>query len=637
MFADIVVGQELPAGTICPKHPGSAFSPESSVEPERRVIVGVIDEGLAFGHERFRAADGSSRVEFAWLQDAPCAYSTDAVGYGRELSKRGFTDDAGRKILGIDALLRRHSKRGPLDESAFYRDAGLIDFGRREHKAAARRVAHGTHVMDLACGYPPKENRVDRPIICVQLPTATVADTSGIGLEKFMYDALLYICARADDLSNGGTSGDKKLPLVINFSSGMRGGPHDGGSAIESAIDRLVQQRCFHDRPTAVVLPAGNSNLVRGHAQFDLAPGREQSLAWRVQPDDHTSSYLEIWLPAGATEEDLKHLTVSVTPPGAHRRSDALSARCHRHAMAWVAEKRNTVCKLYYEDRLLQSVPPATNGHLPLPIEFKRGRFVVALLPTAFLDAPGPLAPAGEWTITIRNAGARKICGIHAWIHWDERPIGYPRLGRQSYFDDPAYRRFDRPGGHESEVDPVLPDKQDSYVRHATTLNAIATGNFTVTVGGYRRKDKKPAKYSSLGPAVSVPAPVVPTRPGPDATAVTDESQVHSGILAAGSRDGSSVILDGTSVAAPQVARMIADEFAKGCRDDARTIVRERALRDESSQTFGSGLPPVPQERRGHGRLLLPPHIDSASQRQREAVPDLTDAKPGAKRERSLA
>ncbi len=33
------------------------------------VIVGVIDDGIAFGHERFRKSGGTTRVEFVWIQD----------------------------------------------------------------------------------------------------------------------------------------------------------------------------------------------------------------------------------------------------------------------------------------------------------------------------------------------------------------------------------------------------------------------------------------------------------------------------------------------------------------------------------------------------------------------------------------
>ena len=33
------------------------------------MVVGIIDDGIAFANERFRRADGTTRVEYAWLQD----------------------------------------------------------------------------------------------------------------------------------------------------------------------------------------------------------------------------------------------------------------------------------------------------------------------------------------------------------------------------------------------------------------------------------------------------------------------------------------------------------------------------------------------------------------------------------------
>jgi hypothetical protein len=84
---------------------------------------------------------------------------------------------------------------------------------------------------------------------------------------------------------------------------------------------------------------------------------------------------------------------------------------------------------------------------------------------------------------------------------------------------------------------------------------------------------------------------------------VSDDSRVHSGVLAAGSRSGSVVAMNGTSVAAPQLARWIADERSQG-RSGDRTAVAARAAADEA------GSPPQPPkpraERGGAGRIRLP-------------------------------
>jgi hypothetical protein len=99
--------------------------------------------------------------------------------------------------------------------------------------------------MDLACGYdqgtsPTGRGGLEhRPIVCVQLPTITVADTSGLGLERYMLDGLHYILDRADRIAV--SRGCDPLPVVVNFSSGVLAGPHDGSHPIEAAIDETIE------------------------------------------------------------------------------------------------------------------------------------------------------------------------------------------------------------------------------------------------------------------------------------------------------------------------------------------------------------------------------------------------------------
>jgi hypothetical protein len=94
-------------------------------------------------------------------------------------------------------------------------------------------------------------------------------------------------------------------------------------------------------------------------------------------------------------------------------------------------------------------------------------------------------------------------------------------------------------------------------------MNAVATGKNTFVVGGYVRESAMPAPYSAGGPVVKPGAAPRWPRRGPDAIAVSDQSRVLPGVLAAGTRSGSVVALNGTSVAAPQAARMKARELGR--------------------------------------------------------------------------
>lgn len=542
--------------------------------PPGTVVVGVIDDGIAFANAQFRTDNHGTRVQCFWRMDPPD--ESTSVERGREICKH---DDAAGNP-GIDSLLASSTIAGSVDEDLFYRAAGLIDFTQPYHKAAAWRFAHGTHVLDLAAGADPADDLLDRPIVAVQLPTATTANTSGADLAEQVLRAVDYILERADALA-GGTA---QLPVVINFSYGLIAGPHDGTSELERGLDARIQARLGS---LQIVLPAGNSHLSRCHARVHFTPKEQDvELEWRVPPDDKTPSFVEIWLPhAGATAPAASRLTLSVVAPGGP-------------ASPQLGEIHNTGVHLL--DDSGQIICAASYVFEPWPTE--RGRFLIELEPTARLrPTVAPVAPAGIWRIRLQNVLLAADEPVHAWIQRDDTPYGYPRFGRQSYFDEACYVRFD-PQGREIEDD-THPEQAGApcHVRRASLVNALATGTDTIVAGGYRRRELPVARYSAG-------EPITPARGGaadpafrkPDATLVSEDSKVHAGVLAAGSRSGSRVAGRGTSVAAPQLARWVAGQLAAGNPGD-RNAVKAQAIADEGG--LPAWKPPLPPERGGWGRM----------------------------------
>jgi hypothetical protein len=532
----------------------------------RPVVIGIIDDGIAFAQARVRVALAQSRVEYWWLQDGPWSSKPGALSLGSELTKGQ-----------INALLTRCTHGGAVDEDELYQRAGLIDFHREGHNSAAWRGAHGTHVMDLACGYDISEGRVDRPIIIVQLPARTTADTSGGDLSYYADYAIKYILDRAQRI--GTALGLANLPVVINFSYGKIAGPHDGTSEIERMIEDHIARAAARGVTLRVVLPAGNNYLARCHAQLTFdRPGRSHSLRWRIQPDDQTPSYLEIWMPKRPSGKARARVQLSVTTPTGQRKSitDRQGA----------LEGWDSPAGIYAQMRYADMAAPTS-----------RGLFLLTLRPTADLDPRNALAPSGVWTVTLTNKTLTPGQEIHAWIQRDDSLYGHPVRGRQSYFDDPAYRRFDE-GGRAIEI-----DDPKSPVRRAGTLNAIATGSSPVVMGGYLGRETVAAPYSAAGPTASA----AQLREGPDAMSVSERSRAHGGLLAAGARSGASVAMGGTSVAAPQIARWIADQLAAG-REGNRDAVAARAREDEANQPPTARPQPSPT-RGGAGRLRPPPGL----------------------------
>ena len=558
-----------PFNPATPKSGKTKANAESEVGG--RAIVGIIDEGIAFANERFRKSACETRVEYFWMQDGACRCNEQKnsqnlfLEYGREFTK-----------LEIDQLLKKHTSDGKLDEDYFYADIGLLDFNRSGHKAAAFRASHGTHIADIACGFDPGASLIEGtnddtfPIFCVQLPTRTVADTSGLGLEKYMVDGVQYILDQAKKWAE--EKDIPRPPVIINFSSNVFAGPHDGTLYIERAVKGLLNEYSTeikgYSAPAKFVVPSGNNFLLDTHAKVTLPPnessndGKGSVLNWQVQPDDKTFSFMEIWLPNGANGD----ISIELTPPFGET-SLELSSKTSDKPIKWVPNQKDILCKAYYEEFLHTDSEMDTNSFR----RSSRGRFVIIIAPTAPTDNPVPLAPAGRWEVKLINKSSASQT-VHAWIQWDDRPITYPITGRQSYFVDENHKQFDFDTGRMIEE-----DVDDSVIKRFGTINALATCDEFITVGGFMFNDFSNAYYSAAGDCESEP-PI----PYPDVSAVTDDSYVHGGILGAGSKTGSVVALNGTSVAAPQVARFIASVYADDPMADIEQILHDLARANEN-------------------------------------------------------
>jgi hypothetical protein len=518
---------DTPPPTTERRQKAAVATAEAPTAPSNTVVMGIIDDGIAFAHERFRKIVGGkieSRVENWWLQDGPPSPATPPftdptppppppVPFGCELTRSQIT-----------GLLQNSVIAGDVDEDLVYRKARLIDFQKPGHKSAAWRIAHGTHVMDLACGFDPDPPRNDRPIICVQLPIRVTADTAGASLFPHVFVAMWYILVRASQIP-----GAANAPVVINLSYGRLEGPHDGTADLELAIEFLV---AISGGRLRVVLPAGNSYLSRTHAQVTFASDNEaEELRWRVLPDDQTPSFVEVWLPKRDFGTFASRLDVTITSPT----GESHTLPEFGGPVKWGA------------------APFYAEAHFYFSLVTGRTMFRLSARPTADLTPGAPLAPAGIWKIKLTNIALTGQT-VHAWVQRDDSLYGLPLRGRQSYFDDPDYER-DRldHAGRDNEF-----DNNVSLARRESTISSIATGAAPTVMGAYLGKEKVLAKYSSAGSRTAAP----PRKP--NAAAVGEDSRVHHGVLAAGSHSGSVVAMGGTSVAAPQAARSIADQLAGG-------------------------------------------------------------------------
>jgi len=518
----------------------------SSAPVPPAAIMAVIDDGIAFAHENLRDAAGATRVEFCWLQGA----GADAIAEPTVLFGREYLSDA------IDELIQTYGH----DEDLLYRHASP-DRGVYAGATIDRLATHGAHVLDAAAGHrhgsKPNPSRPVAPtgnldalrIIAVQLPAPATIETASFGKDVYILSAFHYIFDRADRIAERYLGKGAALPLIINFSYGFNGGPHHGGERLERALRSLIRRRVARGGATHLIMPAGNDFLSSLHGEItpDLLSGDDRGfdIPWRLQPNDRTSNYLEVWLPRGATPN---HVSIKITDPVAHVVHDgpiesAGSSIRHADLMPAGAPGQHPIGQV--------SVERYRTGD-----DEALWRFVIALAPTEPDNPTLPSSPSGIWMVRLGNLHSAAQHGpITCRIQRDINPFGYALGARQSYFDDPRDKAFDA-SGHR----PLGDNPAGVFVRRFGTLNGLATHDAVAVVGGFVATSRTPALYSAAGSGTSLQS-------GPGRvhlSAPSDTSPALEGVLAAGTRSGAIARMSGTSMAAPQIARAAAIPYLTG-------------------------------------------------------------------------
>lgn len=517
-------------------------------------VVAFIDDGCAFAHANFLINDPLQpgvplpRVRRLWdmnvraagaVQVAPVIFQpleTPAREFGRE-----FTD------VDLKNLMVKHTHSGRIDEDGVY--AEFASGSQFNINRLRGRVAHGTHVMDLACG-PRKlddtlcarknaaaespswkmaqDDASKAPIIFVQLPMPTVQDTTlRHAMQQDVINALEYIIdACANDTE-----------IVVNLSWGTFAGPHTGTNLLEKKIDQLIN---LYDKRLKVVIPAGNGYQTRTHANFELAIGQDIALQWHTQPDDSAECYIELWMEQGA------QLELDITPPyGGTTQNVKLGDVLALDYVSAFDGSTSAVMGVCYN-------PPIQGALGPGP------GIVLALAPSTSLGNARTTAPHGVWKVKVTNAG-NKSTVVDGYIERNDDAAGTRRGTRQSYFEDVLYVRTDKKDTTGLSL-PVAPTNiADTYIRREGVFNSLATGKKTIVAGGERHSDGKIAVYSPDSLDFNNTRRNRPGTPQDRKLKLklktTEESRTLHGVRAAGTRSGSAVRIAGTSMAAPQVAR----------------------------------------------------------------------------------
>ena len=561
------------------KRPKPAANTQSA--PRRQVIVAIIDDGIPFAHRAFCRKDGTgTRIDYCWSQ-AALPQPGGPVAFGREFTR-----------ASIEAAMARHGT----DEDAIYRDAGLLHEPGRPPMPLDRSHSHGAHVLGTLAGDWPDD---DVHIIAVDMPSTVNWDTSGFGKDMFLLSALHYIFCRADAIA--ARSGGAAISLVINISYGFSGGPPDRAGTITAAMDELIAARraLEPDVATALVLPSGNSLVDRLHAEigeqhFTGTPNMARAeIDWAIQPDDRTSNYLEFWLPVGCTQSSFAY---ALTIPG------------QATPLAFTADGMTAITPGYLYETAMKSGDDVIGLMALERYRNRLWRLVIALAPTVAKGSRAS-APAGEWRLRLMQTAGGKGPGIlsggktiQCRIQRDSS-FGNGNTGaRQTMFRDLKDGNFNDLGERQQL------DASDPTVlrRRFGSLNGMARGEHAMVVGGYTKVNGKAAFYSGAGDLHRGADGAAPIGRQVDLACISERSQWHPGITGPGTRTGISVALQGTSSAAPQAARLLAEKLL-ALHPGARLFPQQNylPLLGSCGTPVADGDAPGPNSRPRLGRLRL--------------------------------
>ncbi len=491
-------------------------TPEPSTKTPRAsdVLLAVIDNGCPFAHlDLRRPGTTDTRVVRLWDQN-PHDPSDDSgvapvgFGYGGELTQSQ-----------LNALMQAAtSASGVVDEERCYRLAG--------YEPVLRRRSHGAHALGMLAGARRWAGHSGAPgpllpllntdaaanadIVFVQFPQQLMDCVSVASLEHHAIDAFRYI-------QRIGAEGNYSR-AVVSFGYESWVGPHNGSTWFESALSSLVDE-AFE---LQVYLVAGNAKDKRAHVRLG-GEAQSETVHLRLPPDQEIPTFVEVWAPS--TIDDLQ---VRIEAPN----SQAAATLTWGHTVAWPAQDRAQVAAAMHR-------APAAGEPLSCAL--------LRWAPTRSAEPGQAVAPHGVWSIRVSSERS-KLAGVHAYVGRAQADMGAPRRGLQPHF----VRRT---------------DKQEALDREGT-LNGHACGTNPriVVVGAYYGDDfpyrMDPQQRSMRGRSADYSASGLTNgeRQRPDVSVPVDDGLFLAGSLAMGTRSACVIRMNGTSVAAPLLARRATEE-----------------------------------------------------------------------------
>ncbi|WFU42726.1 S8 family serine peptidase [Bradyrhizobium sp. CB82] len=262
LTASQTVQPSLAATTTAMEVAPSALPKTSAPDGGAGVVVGIVDFGCDFAHRNFRLKNGRTRLLSIWHQSGKTRPGS-SVKYGSVYS-RAEIDNA---LLEANPYL-------------------ALGYGPRSDRGGT----HGTHVMDIAVGngngtrVPGVAPNAD--IVFVEAAVTDIAWHGHATIDSSFGDSVQLLEAVRFIFDTAGNR-----PCVCNISLGTNGGPHDGSTLVEQALDAIVREAPNR----AIVIAAGNAQADDIHTQGIIRKGETRVIEWRQQAAG--GGEFELWYP----------------------------------------------------------------------------------------------------------------------------------------------------------------------------------------------------------------------------------------------------------------------------------------------------------------------------------------------------
>ena len=245
----------------------------------------------------------------------------------------------------------------------------------------------------------------DVPILAVQLPPQSVRDTAGPA-------ARILSGAGPALAGDRGAAADARHdvpPMVVTISLGSLAVPGDEHAFLADWLKPEVARYARYGATVRLVLTYDNARLARLRARGELRRSQPVKLIWRVQPDDRTSSHLEVSVDASMTV-------------------GRKSGRCRR--------QRRIFRGLEVPSPRARHGLAAGRAGGGCVLGLRSGWYGAVARRTGLDSRPSGVAdlPPGGWRIVLRTTEAQPV-RLTARVWRDDTPFGCRTLGRQSWLD----------------------------------------------------------------------------------------------------------------------------------------------------------------------------------------------------------